>query len=278
MTLRSLPNFRCLGGIPVAAGEIRAGQILRSGALSALDVGEEPAFKRIGIRTIIDLRRAQDRVREPDRLPAGVPCRIVAFDVAKAFNIDVDAAYWGTISRTPGVDGAVAAMRVVYAGMPAALHGWLADGLSILADPDAAPVLIHCAAGKDRTGLVIALLLHLLGATREAIMADYLASADRYPASRRFLYRRRIAERTGLTACDPICDVLTSVDTRFLEAAYSAIDHGWGDLDAYLATAGVTTTLIDRLCALHVRPTGDTPREVVNTSTKAKDFLEPCGN
>ena len=256
--LGGAPNFRSLGGIPVAGGRIREGVLFRSGAFAKLSDEDVAVLAGLGIRTVVDLRRAKERLREPNRLPEGADCNVIGFDLANAFSGDVEGDYWGEISKSPDVHGAHAAMHRVYAAMPAALHGWLGAGFEALAKDDAAPAVIHCAVGKDRTGLVTALLLHVLGASRHEIMADYLGSAGRYPESRLAFYRQRISEHTGVEHCDEVCDALTSVDASYLEAGLAAIDLGWGGLDAYLASAGVTPSVKEDLRRLYVEPASAT--------------------
>ncbi|WP_081492190.1 tyrosine-protein phosphatase [Rhizorhabdus wittichii] len=266
MILPSVPNFRSLGGVPVASGTVRDGLLFRSGAFAMAEAGDVERLATFGIRTLIDLRREKERAREPNRLPDKAAIRLVTFDIAHAFAGDVEAGYWADIADMPDERGAVAAMRRVYAGMPQALHGWLATGFGALAEPEAAPAIIHCAVGKDRTGFVIALLLHVLGASRDTIMADYLASAGRYPDDRRDVYRRRIRQRIGIEPCDDICAALTSVQPAYLQAGLEAVDAGWGGVDAYLESAGLTAAIRGRLRELYVEPSETMPQHLDNLS------------
>src|SRR5204863_1196134 len=89
---------------------------------------------------------------------------------------------------------------------------------------DRAPLVIHCTAGKDRTGFACALILHALGVADEVIGEDYLLT-------NRF-YRREPSASTDLP--DEVRQVLASVQTSFLAAAFQTIDAGYGDLDKYL--------------------------------------------
>ncbi len=89
---------------------------------------------------------------------------------------------------------------------------------------DSAPLVIHCTAGKDRTGFACALILHTLGVSRDTISEDYLLTNQ--------FYRRDPNHSTDLP--DEIRQVLGSVREAFLDAAFEAIDADYGDLETYL--------------------------------------------
>ena len=89
---------------------------------------------------------------------------------------------------------------------------------------DSAPLVIHCTAGKDRTGFACALILHTLGVSDEVISEDYLLT-------NRF-YRRDPNSSSDLP--EEVRQVLGSVQTSFLGAAFEAIDADYGDLETYL--------------------------------------------
>jgi protein-tyrosine phosphatase len=89
---------------------------------------------------------------------------------------------------------------------------------------DRAPLVIHCTAGKDRTGFACALILHTLGVSDDVIAEDYLLT-NRY-------YRRDPANGSELP--DDVKNVLGTVQTSFLGAAFAAIDADYGDLETYL--------------------------------------------
>jgi protein-tyrosine phosphatase len=89
---------------------------------------------------------------------------------------------------------------------------------------DSAPLVIHCTAGKDRTGFACALILHTLGVSQDTISEDYLLTNQ--------FYRRDPNHSTDLP--DEIRQVLGSVREAFLAAAFEAIDADYGDLETYL--------------------------------------------
>jgi protein tyrosine/serine phosphatase len=157
-------NFRDVGGYPGLDGRtVRWRRLFRSDALHRIGDDDAAAFAQLGVRTVIDLRRSHEVEkfgRVPDRY--GLDYR----------NLVLEHVDWETVSRPSDI-----------------LHErWLADrylnfaedgreallaSLRIIAEPSRAPVIVHCMAGKDRTGTVCALALALLGVSDEDIAADY---------------------------------------------------------------------------------------------------------
>jgi protein tyrosine/serine phosphatase len=157
-------NFRDVGGYAASDGRtVRWRRLFRADSLHRLAGEDWKAFGALGMRTVIDLRRTSE-VEEHGRVPHA--------DGLDYLNPVLEHVDWKQI---PYPDGT--------------LHGrWLADrylnfledgraalatALSVIADPAAAPVVVHCMAGKDRTGVVCALALSLLGVSDEDIATDY---------------------------------------------------------------------------------------------------------
>jgi protein-tyrosine phosphatase len=157
MNLKNAPNARDTGGYVTRDGRIMGRKLFyRSGKLSKITQTECDVIRAAGIKTIIDLRRDEERQSAPD-----AEC---LFDFAeyKSLPIKVDAS-----TRIEGYKAFITEAE-------------LADEIStifhILAERDNLPVLIHCSAGKDRAGGMVALVHLLLGVNREDVMADYLLS------------------------------------------------------------------------------------------------------
>jgi protein-tyrosine phosphatase len=262
-TARAVPaatvvNLRDLGGIALGRDHrVRQGILLRSGQLSDFDAERDMAVAALGIRTVIDLRTADERKWAPDRLPQG----------ARLFVADV-------LGDNPGIaptrlrsllcdpDGAAKALgggraeelfaqtyrtMVLSPGAAAAYRAFVETA----ADPAARPVLFHCTAGKDRTGWAAALLLLIAGAPREVVRAEFLAVN---PAVRRVFapYIQRFLDEGG----DPeIASAAIEVRPCYLQAALDAMDERWGGLDGYLRNAlRVPDQVLDRLRAGLVVP------------------------
>jgi protein-tyrosine phosphatase len=158
-------NFRDVGGYHGLDGRtVRWRQLFRSDALHRLGSDDAAAFSALGVRTVIDLRRPHEiekfgRVSDTHGLDY--------------HNVVLEHIDWEEVDHPAGVNH----------------ERWLADrylnfaedgrkglltSLRLIADPAKAPVIVHCMAGKDRTGTVCALTLALLGVSDEEITADYL--------------------------------------------------------------------------------------------------------
>ena len=132
--------------------------------------------------------------------------------------------------------------------MPAAAAPHLASQIDALLAADGA-VLIHCTAGKDRTGFVSALLLAILGVARSEIMADYLASRGRRTDRVVEATRRLMQAQVGAVSLDAL-EALLDVDEAYLDTSFDTISADYGDLAGYLKAAGVGP---DRIATLRTR-------------------------
>ncbi|MCX4680866.1 tyrosine-protein phosphatase [Streptomyces sp. NBC_01433] len=241
-TARAVPaatvvNLRDLGGIALGRGHrVRQGVLLRSGQLSDLDPQHDMAVAALGIRTVVDLRTADERQWAPDRLPAGA--RLFVADVLGGHSSVAPARLRALLadpeeaSRALGGGKAEELFADTYRQLvllPGAAAAYRAL-VETAADPRARPVLFHCTAGKDRTGWAAALLLMIVGASREVVRAEFLAVN---PAVRAAFapYVRKFLDAGG----DPdIASAITEVRPRYLEVALDAMDERWGGLDGYV--------------------------------------------
>lgn len=161
-------NFRDLGGHPTTDGRtVRWRRLFRSDTLSNLTDPDREPFQRLGIRTVIDLRRDYELAADGTVPP---------WDGVTHHNIDPGHPEW---SLTPYQDGLDPQRYLAdrYRDMAETGAPGLARAVAMLADADTAPAVVHCVAGKDRTGVVCALTLSLLGVDDEVIDADYAHSS-----------------------------------------------------------------------------------------------------
>ncbi|MBN1836444.1 MAG: tyrosine-protein phosphatase, partial [Spirochaetales bacterium] len=157
-------NLRDLGGYGAGDGRrVCYGRFLRGDSLHQLTDADVRLLLDYGVRTVIDLRQAGEAALEPGRLNAlpGVSVHHVPLmaELAPALG-----------GRFPTELGATYLLSVRHC------HGAFRRVFQLLADADPGAVLFHCVVGKDRTGIVAALLLELAGVPREAVLADYAAS------------------------------------------------------------------------------------------------------
>lgn len=149
-------NFRDVGGLPAGEARTRGGVLFRSGNLARLQDDGRRELARFGIRRIIDLRSDDEARSQPSRIEglALTTQRVPLYlgSVASLFEEDLSLAEMYRRILDDSADMVVDVVR------------------GIIADP---PVLVHCAVGKDRTGVVVAITLAAAGVDRDAIVADY---------------------------------------------------------------------------------------------------------
>ncbi|MFI7498685.1 tyrosine-protein phosphatase [Streptomyces sp. NPDC049687] len=234
--LAGVRNFRDVGGLPTVDGRrVRHGVLFRSGHL-AHATDEDAAFlSSLGLHTIFDFRNAADHKLEgPDvELPGVRNVNMPLSDPADG------AEFWRMVRdgdieqlrRTLGDGKAVGRMIASYRKIITQRTAEHSRVLHALAE-DSVPALMHCAAGKDRAGLSIAVTLLALGVRQEAILADYLESNAKH---RRYKVRRGGSPETAYTP--EVMELLSPLfDAReeYLMTAMETIEETWGDVDTYL--------------------------------------------
>lgn len=198
--LAGVRNFRDVGGLPTADGRrVRHGVLFRSGHL-AHATDEDAAFlSSLGLHTVFDFRNAADQKLEgPDvELPGVRNVNLPLSDPADGAEFwkmvrDGDTAQLRTLLGDGKAAGRmIASYRTIIKGRTAE-HSRVLHSLA----EDSVPALMHCAAGKDRAGLSVAVTLLAVGVEREAILADYLESNAKH---RRYKVRRGGSADTAYT-------------------------------------------------------------------------------
>jgi protein-tyrosine phosphatase len=242
---RTLPlgvNVRDIGGYRTADGRhTRWGQVFRSGGLSELTDADQQYLAALGLHLVCDLRTLQEAARSPDRLPEGTPYR------ALPVYGDQEAVSKLGISRLllnlHRLDGLL--LESYTHSMIAEKGRIFGEGLRAIAD--GLPALIHCTAGKDRTGVLTALLLHILGVPEETIVADYTLTNRVYPRLMASLRPDvQPLARIGIRAED--MKALLSANPATMRDTLAYARSRYGSIDAYLRDeCGVDDTLRDRL-------------------------------
>ncbi|MES4893326.1 tyrosine-protein phosphatase [Streptomyces sp. NPDC096012] len=234
--LAGVRNFRDVGGLPTVDGRrVRHGVLFRSGHLAHATAEDAAFLSSLGLHTIFDFRNAADqRLEGPDvELPGVRNVNLPLSDPADG------AEFWkmvrdGDLDQLRAIldDGKAAArMTASYRMIVKQRTAEHSRVLRALAE-DSVPALMHCAAGKDRAGISIAVTLLAVGVEREAIVADYLESNAKH---RRYKVRRNGSAETAYTP--EVMDLLSPLfDARaeYLEAAFESIEQTWGGFDTYL--------------------------------------------
>lgn len=221
-------NFRDLGGIAAGAGVTRFGIIFRSDRLSNLTTADGDALRALGITTIIDMRSHDERDRAPNRLPSDLPVR----QITRAFLPRHTHQMFEAINS--GDFGPTQAYAMMLRQYEALALDHTADYQRILDDllaPEAIPAIFHCTSGKDRTGMIAAIILLALGASVEAVIDDYTLTQDRIDKVDFF----------NDTADPAAIDIVMAAKADYLEAAVAAMQRRYGSTERYL-TEGIGLT------------------------------------
>ncbi|MBK3574997.1 tyrosine-protein phosphatase [Streptomyces sp. MBT65] len=248
--LSGVRNFRDVGGLPTVDGRrVRHGVLFRSGHLAHATEEDAAFLDSLGLHTIFDFRNASDQKLEgPDvELPGVRNVNLPLSDPADGSE------FWkmvrdGEIEQLreilggdKGADRMIASYRTIVKERTAE-HSQVLRSLA----EDSVPALMHCAAGKDRAGLSIAVTLLALGVEREAIVTDYLESNAKH---RRYQVRRSNSSVAGYSP--EVMELLSPLfDARaeYLTAAFETVEETWGSVDAYLEQGlGITPEIRERL-------------------------------
>lgn len=244
----ALDNFRDYGGYDTSAGrKLKAGRLFRSAHQASVSDADLERLGALDIGAVVDLRRPVERRRQPSKRPPNFSGLVLESDldeIGEAPHIT----FLKTADLTP--DSGRRFMMETYRQLPfAPAHlDLFSRYFRLLADSDR-PVLIHCAAGKDRTGMLAALTHHLLGVGHDDLMEDYLLTnvavdlEGRAPS-----IAEQIRRSTGRAASHDAVVAFMGVEPAYLEAALAAIDARHGSIDAYLEQAlGVDAALRERI-------------------------------
>ncbi|RPA56794.1 tyrosine-protein phosphatase [Gordonia oryzae] len=224
-------NVRDVGGVPTTDGRtVNGGLLFRSAHLGRLDDAGRAALDTLGVDTVIDLRSARECEAEgADALPDHIEGLVRPFHQNPVVPTSP-----GTISP----DAAREHLIAVYGTYPALEGAGRAIRAIIESVARGQTVLVHCSAGKDRTGWAVATALRAAGVVEEAIEVDYLRSNDAVEDLRAMLASR-------YPDADIPADYL-GVHTDYLQAADAAMVAAHGDLAGYLAACGVDADTLGR--------------------------------
>ncbi|WP_454050275.1 tyrosine-protein phosphatase [Cellulomonas sp. Marseille-Q8402] len=251
IALEGTYNLRDTGGYPVLdadgsqVGRTRWGTLLRSDALHRLTEGDLALLAGRGVRLVVDLRDARE--------VEGSPSRLDGLDVTvEHLPVFADAAPAALL------DGRIDLARL-YDALVDDRGENLTRAVAALARVDDGAAIVHCTAGKDRTGLVVALALRAVGVPVEAVAADYALSADHLAGD---WAQATLAAVSSLGDLSPeVVEIITASPAPVLTALLTRLETEHGSAAAYLRAHGLTDDELAALRARLVEPRTDTDEE-----------------
>jgi protein-tyrosine phosphatase len=224
-------NFRDLGGYPTADGRTtRWGQAFRSDALQELTAGDLAVLRHRGLRTVVDLRTGAELERHGRGLLIDEPIEHVHLSVLPVESGE-------SLAAPPPVGNDLAERYLWYleVGTPS-----LAAAIRLLADAAALPLVFHCAAGKDRTGVLSALVLSCLGVGPATIVDDYVQTE----AGLELILERLRGPASGY---DLRADPRVTIEAATMERFLDGLDRRYGGAIGWARSAGIDVETLDAL-------------------------------
>ena len=240
LPLAGTTNFRDLGGYRGHQGRpLRWRRIFRSDHLGALTPEDVRQLEALGLARVVDFRGRTERDAHACAMP-GARVHSVPIEPTVVQDIELLKAAGAHISARETEE----LMRKTYRDFVTGNTARFAEFFERLLEDDS-PLVFHCTAGKDRTGLAAALVLTALGVPRSVVMEDYLLSQGRYrppPVVRHELPREAL-------------EVMWGVQSGYLEAAFKAIEADYGGLPRYLREGlGLGPAELEGLAARYLDP------------------------
>jgi protein-tyrosine phosphatase len=230
-------NFRDLGGYPTTSGRpTRWGRLFRSDTLHELTEADVAVLRHLGLKTVIDLRTTVELEQTGRGLMEAEATQFVHLSV-----IDKDA---GESRGIPApIDDHLSKRYLWYLDIG---RDALVAALTVMGEEASYPMVFHCAAGKDRTGVLAALVLEIAGVGRNTIVEDYMLTASRM---------EKIVERLRRTttdgrARDEIPAKALAVEAATMRGFLEGLDRQHGGARRWALSAGVPPRSVDAMVEL----------------------------
>lgn len=234
LALEGVHNFRDYGGYAVSGGgRLRRGVLWRSGQHHGASDSDLEKIAALGLASVHDLRTERERVLHPCRRPAAFAGQVFVPPVPGGQLAPHIAA--AATTRQRNAEDTREALRRNYGGIAfrpeliAAMRAYLAD----LAEGKGAS-LINCMAGKDRTGISVAMLHLAVGVHRDDILADYLLTNTAGDVEARIASGAATVRAMGGPADDAIVRVIMGVEAEYLDNMFDTVIERHGSVDGYL--------------------------------------------
>ncbi|HEY9365045.1 MAG TPA: tyrosine-protein phosphatase [Agromyces sp.] len=231
-------NFRDVSGLPAATGTVRNGVLFRSDGLSRLGDAGQAKLRELGVGIVIDLRDENEAQMMPDDLG----------------DLDVE------VLRLPVFEGSGASQGMAGISLEALYERIVTQHASVVVDAlreistagDRA-VVVHCTAGKDRTGVVVALALLAVGVDRDAVVADYASTEENLAGEWLEGMIARIAAY-GVADSPALRTLMGGSPREAIEGVIDLVERDHGSVREYLLASGLELSALAALETLLVDP------------------------
>lgn len=232
-------NFRDIGGYRARDGStVKYGRVYRSGELTSLTEADlRYLLETLGIKLICDLRNPEEVAASPSRFPDGA-ITYLSLPILQNSTSSED----GKMARamfSGEMDKIDAAFGSLYTSMIDVGGAMFGKTLKALANPDNLPAITHCTAGKDRTGITIALLLSLLGVSDPAIIADYSLTNLAFERVLQTATRNESFRATGLLP--NLLAPIMLAKPQWIDGVLRHVRQVYGSVEHYVTTVGGVT-------------------------------------
>lgn len=238
-------NFRDVGGMPTEdGGVVKPGMLYRSeGPASFADI-HRGELNALGIKLVCDLRSTDERDKAPNDW--ATTARLLNLDITADLRVPSNTGSM-TLKDNPTVEAAKQALVANYSEIPGLILPNLGNLVDAILDGET-PLLVHCTAGKDRTGVMMAILLKALRVPHDIVLADYERS-DVFAQNMRIRggIPEQFEQHFGFRPTEDLIDAMIGVDLEFLGSALDRIGSDWGTIEQYFAAGGVDAAKLDRL-------------------------------
>lgn len=231
ITLEGATNVRDLGGHTTDSAMTRWGSLFRADNLHRLTAADQERLLAAGVRVVIDLRH-HDEVQNAPNVLAAHP--------------GVDYRHIPLFQNPPSASGAsLPDLPTIYRYMVNECQPGFGAALAAIAEADGGGVLFHCTAGKDRTGILAALLLRLAGVAPEAVAAEYALTTEAMARLRPAILEQ-VRQRGGSVEAT---ERMLSSEAPDMLGLLAYVDERYGDVEGYLKAIGLSEAQIERLRA-----------------------------
>ena len=253
LPLEGASNFRDFGGYETRSGRVVTGRLFRSDRLSLLTSADFDKLNKLNLRWVIDLRRSSELERDPTRWqgsdgPELWHLPLIEDDSGRRNALQLIA---DDPAKRNSAEAAIQVMADMYrdlVNMPFS-RGQYAAMFNRMAAEGSPGLVVHCSAGKDRTGIVVALIQLALGVTEDQVIEDFMLT-DRYYDGARLMHERssQLMEHEEVDLSEAALLPVFTIHREYLQAALDEIDSAWGGTENYFRKGlGLTPDVIPAL-------------------------------